>query len=123
MKTITSIMFVPTEGQGTIYALSGAFTESIPVIVANLPQDIQVIINQSLQELQAQLPEGTTSVTQIGLERSVLTNEGQESIYFNIEAVAVNAANGVAVIKVSASEATIQSLNIVWNELQALINK
>jgi hypothetical protein len=119
MKTITSLIFDPPQGRGTIYARHGAFTESISVVLADLPENQQATVAEAMQLLSAQLPEGTALVERIGLERSAVENV----VVFGVEAVAKNAAGGVAVLRVvSPSEDTTAKLDQLWNELQASLN-
>lgn len=111
-------MFDPPQGTGTIYARNGAFTESTPVVVAALPENQQTIIADAMNLLNAQLPEGTALVERIGLER----NATESVVVFGVEAVAKNAAGGVAVLRVVPSDETTAKLDELWNELQAAIN-
>jgi len=118
MKTITSLLFDPQSNAGTIYAVSGAFTQAFPVYVAALPQNEQETISDALNTLSVQLPEGTASVQRIGIER----HANEEGVTFNIEAVAKDSTGGVTVARALASVETTTKLDALWQYLQNVIN-
>lgn len=118
MKKITSIVFDPPNNSGTVYVLNGLFTEGMLINVLDLSQDQQKIINNTLVTLSAQLPEGTTAVERIGLER-ISVNEYTS---FIVEAVVKNITGGVAVIKATVTPEITLALNNLWNDLQLLVN-